>query len=120
MRPSLVFVFGSNLAGRHGAGAARDAVLHWGAQHGKGFGMQGNSYAIPTKDAHLKPMTTEEIRPYVYDFLRLAMATPHVMYYVTPIGTGLAKMKNETIAPLFKGAPNNCMFISEWLPYVDG
>lgn len=120
MRPSLVFVFGSNLAGRHGAGAAKEAVLHWGARFGLGQGYYGRSFAIPTKDEKIRTLPLERIKVYVDGFLSFARMSPSTMYYVTPIGTGLAGYSHEQIAPMFKGAPDNCMFCPEWLPYVDG
>lgn len=49
-----IFVFGSNPEGRHGAGAAKIARLQFGAVYGKGEGLQGYSYAIPTKDLRVK------------------------------------------------------------------
>jgi hypothetical protein len=68
MNKQQVFVFGSNLAGRHGKGAALDAIKFYGAIYGQGIGRQGNSYAIPTKDADLKPLKLLEIMPYVQSF----------------------------------------------------
>lgn len=57
----VVFVFGSNLAGRHGKGAALEAAQHWGAQYGVGEGRTGNAYALPTKDANLRTLPLLEI-----------------------------------------------------------
>ena len=64
LKENEIFVFGSNLAGMHGGGAARIARLHFGAVMGKGVGLQGQSYAIPTMQGGV-----ETIRPYVELFI---------------------------------------------------
>lgn len=104
-----IFVFGSNLAGRHGAGAAKAARQHHGAIYGQGVGLQGNSYAIPTKDEHIKTLPLDRIRPYVDEFIVFAGMHPTWTFEVTAIGCGLAGYTPYDIAPLFLGAPVNCM-----------
>ena len=94
-----IFVFGSNLAGMHGGGAARIARLHFGAVMGKGVGLQGQSYAIPTMQGGV-----ETIRPYVYRFIAYAKRHPEKYFLVTPIGCGIAGFEAEDIAPLFEKA----------------
>jgi hypothetical protein len=102
-----VFVFGSNLAGRHGAGSAREAVLYYGARYGVGVGRQGNSYAIPTKNQCLKRLELEEIADHVKTFLQYAWTHPNDTFKVVAIGCGLAGFHPKQIGPLFKGAPIN-------------
>lgn len=92
-----IFVFGSNLAGHHSGGAAREARNHFGAVWGQGVGLQGQSYAIPTMQG---PVDT--IRPYVDDFIDFAKKHPDLKFLVTPIGCGIAGFKPFEIAPLFK------------------
>ena len=99
LKENEIFVFGSNLAGMHGGGAARIARLHFGAVMGKGVGLQGQSYAIPTMQGGV-----ETIRPYVNDFLDFAKHHPEMQFLVTPIGCGIAGFEAEDIAPLFEGA----------------
>ena len=99
LKENEIFVFGSNLAGMHGGGAARIACLHFGAIMGKGVGLQGQSYAIPTMQGGV-----ETIRPYVNDFLDFAKHHPEMQFLVTPIGCGIAGFEAEDIAPLFKSA----------------
>ncbi len=111
-----IFVFGSNLFGKHGKGAALEAVRRHGAIYGQGVGLQGNSYAIPTKDGFLRVLSLEVIETYVEDFRRFVLSSD-LQFYVTPIGTGLAGYKHEQIAPMFKGLPR-CMFVDDWLPYL--
>ena len=102
-----VFVFGSNLAGRHGKGAAIWAWQHRGAIYGQGVGPQGNSYAIPTNDAQLRVLARPLIRRYVDAILVYARAHPDVRFQLTPIGCGLAGYRPSQIAPMFADAPAN-------------
>ncbi|MGE5510345.1 MAG: hypothetical protein ACM31O_03725 [Bacteroidota bacterium] len=114
MSNGCIFVFGSNLAGRHGRGAALHARKHYQAIYGVGVGRTGNAYAIPTKDADLKTLPLERIAAYVADFLVYARAHPELVFQVTPVGTGLAGYRHIDIAPLFRGAPDNCLMPQEW------
>ena len=99
-----VFVFGSNLAGRHGKGAAKTA-LGWGARWGQGNGPQGMTYGIPTKDASVRrTLSVDEIRPFVDEFIAFAKMNPNNTFLVTEIGCGLAGHKPKDIAPLFEEA----------------
>lgn len=101
LQENEVFVFGSNLRGIHAGGAARTACLHFGAEMGKGVGMQGQSYAIPTMQGGV-----ETIRPYVNDFIAYAQQHPEQHFLVTPIGCGIAGFEPSDIAPLFRVAKN--------------
>ncbi len=96
-----IFVFGSNEAGRHGAGAARDA-LQWGAEYGCGHGLSGRTYAIPTKDANLKTLPLDRIQEYINTFHDFAADNQHLEFYVTKIGCGLAGYSVREIAKLFR------------------
>lgn len=113
-----IFVFGSNLAGRHGKGAALTARLFWGAVPGKGIGYYGQSYAIPTKDEVLGVRPLYLIEDDIKTFLMVAMLTEESTFLVTRIGCGLAGYKDSQIAPMFKTAPDNCVFQKEWEPYL--
>lgn len=94
-----IFVFGSNLSGSHGGGAALAAYRHFGAEWGAGVGLQGKSYAIPTMQGGV-----ETIKPYVDEFIRFAKANAHLTFLVTRIGCGIAGFRDNEIAPLFKEA----------------
>lgn len=113
---SNIFVFGSNEAGRHGKGAALYAVKNHGARYGQGVGLQGNSYAIPTKDKHLAVLPLETIDTYIREFLEYAANHPEHMFMLTPIGTGLAGYSREQIYSLLaqRFVPNNILFTKEW------
>jgi len=113
-----VFVFGSNRAGRHGAGAAKFALKNHGAIWGCGVGLQGGSYGIPTKDSLLEVLPIFSIKVYVVDFLIFALDNPTLEFDVTRIGCGLAGFRDEQIAPMFSSAPSNCYFPTEWAPYL--
>lgn len=102
-----IFVFGSNLAGRHGAGAALYAYMNFGAIPGKGEGFMGQSYAIPTKDRNIKTLPLSDIKTYVSNFLIYAKDNPDKTFLVTEIGCGLAGYKPKDIAPFFVDTPLN-------------
>lgn len=109
-----VFVFGSNLAGRHGKGAALWARQHRGAIYGQGHGIQGDSYAIPTKGWKLEVLPLGIIQGFVSEFLEFAHKYWMREFQLTPIGCGLAGYTREQIEPLFQGAPSNVLWPPEW------
>ena len=94
-----IFVFGSNLKGLHGGGAARLAYERFGAIWGQGVGMQGQSYGIPTMHGGV-----DAIKPYVDEFIEFAKNHTEYTFLVTKIGCGIAGFKEEEIAPLFADA----------------
>lgn len=110
-----IFVFGSNLAGRHGKGAALYARQHHGAIYGQQWGLQGTSFAIPTKDANLRTLPLETICRFVRNFIDFAEKHPHLTFNITRIGCGLAGYKDKNIAPMFHNAPLNCLLPKEWI-----
>ena len=99
LEPNEIFVFGSNLKGMHGGGAAYIAYRKFGAIMGQGVGLQGQSYAIPTMQGGV-----ETIRPYVDEFIQFAKQHPELTFLVTRIGCGIAGFTDEEIAPLFEAA----------------
>lgn len=111
--PDAVFVFGSNLAGIHGAGAAKFAARWRGAQDGVGEGRTGGAYAIPTKDARLRTLSIADSVAGVGRFLAYAAGHPETAFEVTRVGCGLAGYADADVAPLFFMAPPNCV-----LPYT--
>ena len=100
LKENEIFVFGSNLEGMHGGGAARAAYNKFGAIWGQGVGLQGQSYGIPT----MQHGGVKEIKPYVDEFINFAKSHPQLKFLVTRIGCGIAGFTNEEIAPLFKDA----------------
>lgn len=117
----MIFVFGSNKSGIHGAGAARYAFKHHGAKWGIGEGIVGNSYALPTKGIHIEELPLSEIQNSVNRFIEIAeyWALRGAEFQVTRVGCGLGGHKDEDIAPMFRGAPDNCLFDEYWKPYLD-
>jgi hypothetical protein len=113
-RPTAIFVFGSNAAGRHGKGAALTAARQFGATYGVGFGPTGRTFAIPTKDEHLRTYPVSKIASYVDSFLEYARQHPDIEFAVTRIGCGLAGHADHEMAPLFRDAPMNCHLPTGW------
>lgn len=113
LEPDQIFVFGSNVSGRHGKGAAKTA-MKWGAKMGQGVGLHGQTYGIPTVNSSVTaPLRVEKIKGYVDEFTEFARAHPELKFLVTEIGCGLAGLRYDQIAPLFMEAwklPN------VWLP----
>lgn len=101
LKPCEVFVFGSNKDGFHAGGAARIAAQKFGAIWGKGVGLQGQSYAIPTMQGDV-----DTIKPYVDEFIAFAKSHEELFFWVTRIGCGIAGFRDSDIAPLFKEALN--------------
>ena len=112
-----IFVFGSNLAGYHGGGAARAARDLLGAEMGVSLGMTGKCYAIPTKDEHLRTLRLDRVKFYVNMFNDYAEQHPEIEFWMTRVGCMLAGYKNSDIAPLFKNLPN-VNWPEEWEEYV--
>jgi hypothetical protein len=110
----LIFVFGSNLAGRHGAGSALHARIHFGARPGVGEGRTGSAYAIPTKDAHLHRLPLACIAGAIARFRGYAKAHPELTFQIVKIGCGLAGFTEAEIAPFFIGSPPNCSLPPKW------
>lgn len=113
-----IFTFGSNLAGRHGKGAALAAVREYGAVYGIAEGLRGCSYAIPTKDEKLRPLPLERIKHFVNRFLGVTRIRNDLTFRLTPIGCGLAGYSPEQIGPMFRGAPSNVIIPDEFKPWV--
>lgn len=114
----VVFVFGSNEAGRHGKGAALAARERFGARYGQGVGPSGMSYAIPTKDRALRTLALPAVARYVRDFIEHARAHPDQAFFVSRIGCGLAGYADKDIAPMFADAPANCSFADSWRAFL--
>lgn len=125
-RRDWVWVFGSNLKGVHGAGAARVALDEYGAKMGQGVGFQGRSYAIPTKNKEIKTLALDVIRSYVDDFFDYVdVAGDGKRYWITSIGCGLAGFKEFQIAPMFQSnilereyISSDLSFPHEWQPFI--
>lgn len=117
----MIFVFGSNKAGIHGAGAAKFALEHKGAEMGIGEGIVGDSYALPTKGHNIECLPLLEIKNSVNRFIEVAeyWALRGAEFQVTRVGCGLGGKKDSDIAPMFRGAPDNCLFDEYWKPWLD-
>ena len=111
-----IFVFGSNLAGRHGKGAALHAAKNCGAVRGVGEGLTGRSYAIPTKDKNLRVRAWSDVCASVDKFLLFA-AKSEEAFLLTPIGCGLAGFQARDMWRHLqsRGVPNNVVFSAHWM-----
>ncbi len=109
-----IFVFGSNLAGIHGKGAAHHALLFHGAWRGVGEGLMGESYALPTKDQQIRTRHLTDIAQSVDRFIDCARRHPQLWFNVTRVGCGLAGYTDDQIAPMFDQAPDNCLLPPGW------
>lgn len=114
-----IFVFGSNLAGTHAGGAAKTALLHFGAMKGSGRGWAGQSYAIPTMNEHLQQMPLSQIQHYIEDFKIYTKNHAKTKYFITAVGCGVAGYTVEEIAPMFKGISKNVIFPISFRPFVE-
>ncbi|MGL5075025.1 MAG: A1S_2505 family phage non-structural protein [Waterburya sp.] len=114
-----IFVFGSNLQGRHGKGAAKVAVDQFGAVNGFFQGPKGNSFAIPTKVTPYISLTLDRIKKNIENFMIFTYTNPSKSFFITRVGCGLAGHKDEDIAPLFYDCNSNCSFPINWKPYLE-
>jgi hypothetical protein len=114
-----LFVFGSNLAGRHGAGAAKAAMLRFGAVYGVGEGVTGQAYALPTIDAKMRVLTLKQIKESVRNFREHTKRNKHETYFVTRVACVIAGYTDADIAPMFRGATKRCNFPIEWKEYLE-
>lgn len=115
----VIFVFGSNLGGVHGAGSAKRAKLEFGAQTGVGEGRTGMAYAIPTKDATYRRLPLARIKAYVHEFIAYAQRNGDCEFHTVDVGVGLAGYSAEEIAAMFpRTMPANVKFLgclNDWL-----
>jgi len=119
MTRQSIFVFGSNLLGRHGAGSALAALEEHGAILGQGEGLQGNSYAIPTKNKYMRVMSLDKIETYVVEFRQFAIAHPEMDFNVVAIGCGFAGYTPEDMAPMFDDMPENVKLPPEFVKVLN-
>jgi hypothetical protein len=113
-----VFVFGSDLAGRHASGDALVALRRYGAVYGRGMGLQGRSYAIPVRDEKGKHLPIAVIARYVDAFLRFAVIHRETTFHVSRIGCAREAYRDDEVAPLFTGAPPNCRLPKGWQRFL--
>ena len=117
-QPNQIFVFGSNLLGVHGAGAALFAAQHCGAQYKVGEGLTGHAYALPTCDVPGSPLSLSRIELAVERFKIVARNNPNKTFFMTRVGCGIAGFTDDQIAPLFVGSSSNIIFPPEWAAYL--
>lgn len=109
-----IFVFGSNLAGSHGGGAARQAREQFGAEDGVGEGLTGQCYAFPTLDKELKQVPRFLLLLKVYLLYKCCEDNPDKEFLLTKVGTGIAGYKEEDMKGLFTNPPKNLVLPDNW------
>lgn len=114
LEPNEIFVFGSNEAGRHGAGAAKTAHDLFGAEYGVGEGPTGRCYAIPTLNGELKKLRPERLTVYVNRFVMFAKEHPELRFLLTRVGCGLAGLREKDMIELFKSTSVNVIKPAGW------
>lgn len=113
----VVWVFGSNLKGIHGSGAAKIALEKYGAIYGRGEGIQGQSYAIPTKITPWVARNIASVKDSINKFIKYSRGNKEKTFFITRVGCGLAGFSDEEIAPLFVGCGDNCNMPDVWEVY---
>ncbi len=114
-----VFVFGSNLAGKHDCGAALTAFEHFGAMTHFGRGWSGQSFAIATANEHQQAMPIHQIAHYIDDFIIYTKNHPRQTYFVTAVGCGHVGYDAKDIAPLFQGISENVILPMRFKAYLE-
>lgn len=115
---SYIFTFGANTRWLHGAGAAKHALDFHGAELGRGP-FVGTSYGVCTKGWDLTTLPLSVIVIYVQEFVIFAKQHPQMRFFVTEIGTGLAKVAHKDMAIMFNGVPNNCILSNRWKSLIE-
>ncbi len=114
LAPNEIFVFGSNLAGRHGKGAALQALQNFGAVYGVGEGLMGRSYAFPTLDYTLKRRSMDELVLSRGALYRCCLKHSDWCFLLTKVGCGLAGYPEELMRLLFENHPANLVLPEGW------
>lgn len=116
--PNVIFVYGSNLKGIHGAGSAKTALMHFGAQLGISQGKRGQSYGLATCAVPGEGLSLTEIKENVERFRQYVEKNEHLYFYVTRVGCGYAGHQDKDIAPMFQGF-TRCYFPDVWKQYLN-
>ena len=121
LKKNEIFVFGSNMAGRHGLGAALTAMQLFGARYGVGRGLQGSSYALPTKDFEVNTLSLDEIEEEIRTFLIFANQRTDLTFLVSKVGCGLAGYNANQVAKLFANyvIPDNVILPLEFVNIIN-
>ena len=114
LKPNQIFVFGSNLAGKHYGGAAKQAVDMFGAEYGVGEGLTGRSYAFPTLDEDFKQVSNTVFKAARLHLYKTAQENPDKEFLLTKVGCGIAGFSEDTMKKLFKNVPSNIRKPEDW------
>lgn len=114
LKPTQIFVFGSNMAGSHGGGAARQAWMMFGAEQGVGEGVTGKCYAFPTLTENFEQCSNTQLKASRLKFYQYANAHPELEFLLTKVGCGIAGFNEDSMKKLFKNAPKNVIKPEDW------
>jgi hypothetical protein len=115
---NIIYVFGANESGRHNKGLAEFACKYKGAIQGEGYGIKGQSFAIPTTDIHQQKLPLNQIKNYVDSFIHYANNNPQLFFQINKIGCVDNEYRHSDVAPLFKNCPDNCILSGIWSRYL--
>ena len=110
------FVFGSNLLGSHGAGAALFAKENFGAIEGQAEGLQGRCYAIPTLTKDFQQREYSDLKTSIQKFMNFAIENPDKKFLMSAIGTGIAGFSESYMQGFFRyiDVPDNIIKPKGW------
>ena len=121
LKPTEIFVFGSNFLGHHSGGAAKVAHEKFGAVWGVGYGHTGQCFAIPTlkvgaSSGSLEKLFLGDIANLIDGFMTYAEYNPDLTFYFTKIGLGIAGYQLEDIAEIVMLVWINEEFYKRYIP----
>ena len=118
LKPNQIFIFGSNLAGEHLGGAAKQAYKQFRAEWGVGEGLTGQSYAFPTLDKDFKKQSMPDIYHSVWKLVDCCKENPDKEFILTKVGCGIARYSEEEMKRCFSkeqvGDIKNLILPEEW------
>lgn len=114
LKENEIFVFGSNLAGKHSAGAAFQAKKHFGAEIGVGEGLRGQSYAFPTLGRDFEKLSVGHLETSRRILYNTCEANPTMRFLLTKVGCGIAGYEEAEMKALFVEAPANLILPDDW------
>ena len=115
LKENQIFIFGSNLAGKHVGGAALQAKEEFGAEEGVGEGLTGQCYAFPTLNEKNKKRTKQELEESIKKLWICCVSYfGEKEFLLTKVGCGIAGYKESYIKALFRGFPRNLIKPKDW------
>jgi hypothetical protein len=114
LEPDEIIVVGTNMAGAHGGGAARQAAEQFGLREGFFEGLCGQTYAFPTLNADYTQRTERQIMQSRYHLVVCANRNRKKKFLLTKVGCGIAGFSEEYMKGFFWGMPKNVIMPEGW------